>query len=90
MGGLPTHQHMAIIADAAFICEDGEVLYGRSWWIKFSHKEYSTVSDEKSQLERFKEAAKDVGADTSDDALDKIMDKLDLKKKPEADDKKDD
>ncbi|WP_380995331.1 hypothetical protein [Sedimentitalea sp. HM32M-2] len=33
------------------------------------------------QIERFKEAAKDVGADTSDDALDKIMDKLDLNKK---------
>ncbi|MEO9781728.1 MAG: hypothetical protein ABJH07_27190 [Sedimentitalea sp.] len=45
---------------------------------------------EKSQLERFKEAAKDVGADTSDHALDKVMDKLDLTKKPEADDKKDD
>jgi hypothetical protein len=42
---------------------------------------------QKSQLERFKEAAKDVGADTSDDALDKIMDKLDLKKKPEAGEK---
>lgn len=45
--------------------------------------------DNQSQLERFKEAAKDVGADTSDDALDKIMDKLDLTKKPEADDSKD-
>lgn len=44
----------------------------------------------KSQLERFKEAAKDVGTDTSDDALDNIMDKLDLKKKPEADVKTDD
>lgn len=40
------------------------------------------------QLDRFKEAAKDVGADTSDDALDKIMDKLDLTKKQEADDSK--
>jgi len=45
---------------------------------------------EKSQLDRFKEAAKDVGADTSDDALDKIMDKLDLTKKPEADRKDED
>ena len=44
----------------------------------------------KGQLDRFKEAAKDVGADTSDDALDKIMDRLDLKKKPEAEDKSDD
>jgi hypothetical protein len=35
------------------------------------------------QLDRFKEAAKDVGADTSDDALDKVMGKLDLTKKPE-------
>lgn len=42
------------------------------------------------QIQRFKEAAKDVGADTSDDALDKIMGRLDLTKKPEADDKKDD
>lgn len=42
------------------------------------------------QLERFKEAAEGVGADTSDDALDKVMDKLDLKKKPEADEKDDD
>ncbi len=47
------------------------------------------MPDDKSQLERFKEAARDVDADTSDDALDKIMRKLDLKKKPEAgDDKK--
>jgi hypothetical protein len=42
------------------------------------------------QLKKFKDAAKEVGADTSDDALDKIMDKLDLKKKPEAEDKSDD
>jgi hypothetical protein len=42
---------------------------------------------EKSQLERFKEAAAEVGADTSDDALDKIMDKLDLTKPAEADEK---
>ena len=35
---------------------------------------------EKSQLERFKEVAKDVEADTSDDAIDKIMGKLDLTK----------
>ena len=42
------------------------------------------------QLKRFKEAAKDVGADPSDDALDKIMDKLDLTKKPEAADEKND
>ena len=48
------------------------------------------TADEKRQLKRFKEAARDVGADTSDDALDKIMDKLDLNKKPEADEKKDD
>ena len=45
---------------------------------------------EKSQLDKFKEAAREVEADTSDDALDKVMGKLDLKKKPEPkDDKKD-
>lgn len=42
---------------------------------------------EKPQLDRFKEAARDVGADESDDALDKVMRKLDLTKKPEADEK---
>jgi hypothetical protein len=42
--------------------------------------------DEKEQLERFKEAAKDVGADTSDDALDKVMGKLDLKRNPDEKD----
>ncbi len=44
---------------------------------------------EKSQSERFREAARDVGADESDDALDKVMRKLDLTKKPdEKNDKK--
>lgn len=38
---------------------------------------------EKPQLERFKEAARDVEAETSDDALDRIMGRLDLTKKPE-------
>ena len=40
------------------------------------------VKDPK-QLDRFKETAREVGADTSDDALDKVMGKLDLKKKPD-------
>lgn len=40
--------------------------------------------DEKTQLERFKEAARAAESDESDDALDKIMGKLDLRKKPEA------
>ncbi len=40
-----------------------------------------TRTPEKSQLDRFKQAAQEVGADESDDALDKIMRKLDLKKK---------
>ena len=35
------------------------------------------------QLDRFNEAARDLGADQSDDALDRIMGKLDLTKKPE-------
>lgn len=36
------------------------------------------------QAERFREAARVIGADEADDALDRIMGKLDLKKKPEA------
>ena len=36
-----------------------------------------------SQLERFRESAREIGADESDDALDRIMGKLDLTKKPE-------
>lgn len=38
---------------------------------------------EKSQQDRFKDAARDLGSDESADALDRIMGKLDLKKKPE-------
>lgn len=45
------------------------------------------MTEGKTQLERFKEAAKEVDADTSDDALDRTMRKLNLTKKP--DDKKD-
>ncbi len=37
------------------------------------------------QAARFREAARDVGADESDDALDRVMGKLDLRKKPEQD-----
>ena len=33
--------------------------------------------------DRFKEAARELGADESDDALDRVMGKLDLKRKPE-------
>jgi len=43
----------------------------------------SATKDEKTQLDRFKEAAREVEADTSDDALDLIMGRLDMKKKPE-------
>ena len=42
-----------------------------------------TPDTEKSQLDRFKEAAREAAADESDDALDRIMGKLDLTKKPE-------
>jgi hypothetical protein len=35
------------------------------------------------QSERFKEAARELGADESPDAMDRIISKLDLKKKPE-------
>ncbi len=48
------------------------------------------MTDNKTQLDRFKETARSIGADESDDALDKIMGKLDLTRKPEADEKKDD
>ena len=37
------------------------------------------------QLARFKEAARELGADESSDALDRIIGKLDLAKKPEPD-----
>jgi len=40
------------------------------------------------QAARFREAARDVGADESDDALDRVMGKLDLRKKPEQDETK--
>ena len=41
------------------------------------------MNQSKEQLDRFKEAARTVGADESDDALDRIMGKLDLTKKPD-------
>lgn len=47
-------------------------------------------TEKRKQIDRFKDAAREAEADTSNDALDKIMDKLDLIKKPEADGKKDD
>jgi len=37
---------------------------------------------DKKQLDRFKETAREIGADTSDDALDKVMGNLDLTKRP--------
>lgn len=46
------------------------------------------TQDSTRQLERFKEAAREVEADESDDALDKIMRKLDLTKKPDEKDDK--
>jgi hypothetical protein len=36
------------------------------------------------QGEKFKEAARELGADESPDALDRVMGKLDLKKKSDA------
>jgi hypothetical protein len=42
------------------------------------------MKEREQQLDRFREAAREVGADESDDALDRIMGKLDLKKKPES------
>lgn len=45
-------------------------------------------NESKTQLDRFKKTAREIGADTSDDALDKVMGKLDLKKKPDEKDEK--
>lgn len=42
------------------------------------------MDEKQSQQDRFKEAARSVGADESPDALDRVMGRLDLKKKPEA------
>lgn len=44
------------------------------------------MPDEESQLDRFKQAARELGADESDDALDKVFGKLDVKRKPEEKD----
>lgn len=38
------------------------------------------------QIDKFKQAAREAGADQSDDALDRIMGKLDLKKIPDGPD----
>lgn len=51
------------------------------------------AEDRKSQLDKFKAAARDMSADVSEDALDAIIDKLDLKRTPpprpqEGDDEK--
>lgn len=44
-------------------------------------------TNSQNQHDRFKEAARELGADESDDALDRIMGKLDLKKTPEPEQK---
>jgi hypothetical protein len=41
------------------------------------------IDRDESQANRFKEAAREVGADESDNALGRIMGRLDVKKKPE-------
>ena len=48
----------------------------------------SKKSNDNLQEARFREAAHKVEADTSDDALDRVFGKLDLKRKPEAEDDK--
>tara|TARA_R110002096_G_scaffold128411_1_gene276646 strand:- start:17 stop:205 length:189 start_codon:yes stop_codon:yes gene_type:complete len=50
------------------------------------HGDHSIMDSKKSQLERFKEAARKVEADTSDDALDSVFGKLSLAKKDAPDD----
>jgi hypothetical protein len=42
-----------------------------------------------SQVDRFREVARQLGADESDDALDRAMDRLDLKAKPKEEGEKD-
>ena len=39
------------------------------------------------QADRFRDAARALGADQSEDALDRVMGKLDLRKKPEPEKK---
>lgn len=41
------------------------------------------MAETKTQADRFKEAARELGADESDEALDRVIGKLDLKRKPE-------
>lgn len=48
------------------------------------------MNSDKDQANRFREAAREVGADESDDTLDRVMAKLDLKKKPDPAKKPDD
>ncbi|HMO07032.1 MAG TPA: hypothetical protein PKD10_05210 [Paracoccaceae bacterium] len=38
------------------------------------------MKNSQDQIDRFREAARDLGSDESDDALDQVMGKLDLKK----------
>ena len=45
------------------------------------------MTTKEQQIDRFKDAARELGADQSDDALDRIMGKLDLTKKPEPEKK---
>jgi hypothetical protein len=47
-----------------------------------------TPDPKSSQLDRFKEVARQLGADESDDALDRAMDKLDLRAKPKPEGEK--
>lgn len=41
------------------------------------------LSKDEAQISRFKQTAREVGADESDDALDKVFGKLDVKRKPD-------
>lgn len=41
------------------------------------------------QIDRFKETAREIGADESDDALDRVMGKLDLKRRQQDPKKRD-
>jgi len=46
------------------------------------------MSLSRQQLDRFRQAAREIGADESDDALDRAMGTLELTKKPEPEPKK--
>jgi hypothetical protein len=79
-----------VVAYPAFIGENGEVL-NRDWWRrKLFHCRRKAVLSDKSQLERFKQAARELEADDDEarfnDKLGKLV-KQKLKEKGDSDGK---